>query len=413
MNSRIQAYIDGMFAGVALEGEAAELHDELCANCSERYEDLLAQGYSADEAFEFVREGMGDVEELIAPYRRTERKRPGEARVEKDTAPYFEQAFDVTGVTCVEIDARNESISVIPNSGEELVVIYERDSAEGFEAPAITCGEGVLRVQTPRRENFSFTMNLESTLQSLLNAFTGKGMKGARLTIAVPQGMMPQLNVRGGSGSLRLEGVALRGADVHLASGSIRVEPDARVRGDGFGFAKDIQPILDRRCVSCHGEGKRLDLRGVPARLPPSDDQSHRVYSVAYLALSEKGKCTENINFAHGLGFAPFKPPRSFGAARSRWYQKLKAGHGRLTDAELRAIALWIDLAVPFCSAYPEAHAWSDWHCQRYLYTVNKRSAFHWLELNDVRREKGLAPVPLTGFVPNVAMPRRQRYWSE
>ena len=78
-----------------------------------------------------------------------------------------------------------------------------------------------------------------------------------------------------------------------------------------------------------------------------------------------------------------------------------------------RAIALWIDLAVPFCSAYPEAHAWSDWHCQRYLYTVNKRSAFHWLELNDVRREKGLVPVPLTGFVPNVAMPRRQRYWSE
>lgn len=189
--------------------------------------------------------------------------------------------------------------------------------------------------------------------------------------------------------------------------------PDARVRGDGFGFAKDIQPILDRRCVSCHGEGKRLDLRGVPAQLPPSDDQSHRVYSVAYLALSEKGKCTENVNFAHGLGFAPFKPPRSFGAARSRWYQKLKAGHGRLTDAERRAIALWIDLAVPFCSAYPEAHAWSDWHCQRYLYTVNKRSAFHWLELNDVRREKGLAPVPLTGFVPNVAMPRRQRYWSE
>ena len=189
--------------------------------------------------------------------------------------------------------------------------------------------------------------------------------------------------------------------------------PDARVRGDGFGFAKDIQPILDRRCVSCHGEGKRLDLRGVPAQLPPSDDQSHRVYSVAYLALSEKGKCTENVNFAHGLGFAPFKPPLSFGAARSRWYQKLKAGHGRLTDAERRAIALWIDLAVPFCSAYPEAHAWSDWHCQRYLYTVNKRSAFHWLELNDVRREKGLAPVPLTGFVPNVAMPRRQRYWSE
>lgn len=234
MNSRIQAYIDGMFAGVTLEGEAAELHDELCANCSERYEDLLRQGYSADEAFEFVREGMGDVDELIAPYRKTGRACESEPRMEKETAPYFEQAFDVTGVTAVEIDARSESVSVIPNSGEELVVVYECDGAEGFEVPTIICEDGVLRVETPRRENFSFTLNLESTLQSLLNAFKGKGLNNARLTLAVPQGMMPSLSVRGGSGSLRLEGVALRGADVHLASGSIRMETDARVRGGTY-----------------------------------------------------------------------------------------------------------------------------------------------------------------------------------
>jgi hypothetical protein len=34
-------------------------------------------------------------------------------------------------------------------------------------------------------------------------------------------------------------------------------------------------------------------------------------------------------------------------------------------------------------------------------------------ELNDVRRAYGLPPVPLTGFVPDVAEPRKQRYWSE
>jgi len=43
----------------------------------------------------------------------------------------------------------------------------------------------------------------------------------------------------------------------------------------------------------------------------------------------------------------------------------------------------------------------------------NKRAAFAWQELNDVRREYGLAPVPLTGFMPNVAEPRRQKYWAE
>lgn len=283
MNNRIKAYIDGMFAGVTLAGEAAELHDELCANCSERYEDLLRQGYSEDEAFEFVREGMGDVEELIAPYRSADRAREREPRMETQAAPYFEQAFDVTGITTIEVDARSEAVSVMPNSGEELVVIYERDSAEGFEAPEIACEDGVLRIQTPRRENISFTLNLESTLQSLLNAFKGRGTRNERLTLAVPQGMMPQLNVRGGSGSLRLEGVALRGADVHLASGSIRVETDARVRGGMYelhtasgsircsaaadeinlnSMSGSVKAVCDARILSAHAVSGSVRVEG-------------------------------------------------------------------------------------------------------------------------------------------------------
>ena len=43
----------------------------------------------------------------------------------------------------------------------------------------------------------------------------------------------------------------------------------------------------------------------------------------------------------------------------------------------------------------------------------NKRAAFAWQELNDVRREYGLPPVPLTGFVPNVSEPRKQKRWDE
>ncbi len=48
-----------------------------------------------------------------------------------------------------------------------------------------------------------------------------------------------------------------------------------------------------------------------------------------------------------------------------------------------------------------------------YEYTCNKRAAFAWLELNDIRKGLGLPPVPLTGFIPNVAEPRRQKYRSE
>ena len=93
----------------------------------------------------------------------------------------------------------------------------------------------------------------------------------------------------------------------------------------------------------------------------------------------------------------------------------LKKGHGgaRLTDAEKRLIECWIDLAVPFCGSYVEHNDWNDWYRQRYEYISNKRAAFAWAELNDVRREYGMSPVPLTGFIPNVAEPRKQKRWDE
>ena len=191
-------------------------------------------------------------------------------------------------------------------------------------------------------------------------------------------------------------------------------------KNDGFSFSRLVQPILDAKCVSCHdGAGGKvpaaMDLRGTRGQLPPSDDKSKRKYTTSYLALTYKGKCNEKVNFAHGLGFAPFKPPYSFGSARSSVWRMLKKGHGgaRLTDAELRLIACWIDLAVPFCGSYVEHNDWNDWYRQRYEYISNKRAAFAWSELNDVRREYGMPPVPLTGFIPNVAEPRKQKRWDE
>ena len=229
MNHRIKAYIDGLFAGVTLEGEAAALHDELGTNCSERFDDLVREGYSEEEAFEFVRECMGDVDELIAPYRKGGQRQ--EPRMEAQVAPYFEQGYDVTGVTRLEVVTRDASVLIQPNSGDELVVLYEEDGRGEFVPPTVTREGETLRVETPRREHLSFSFDLESTIQSIVNVFSGRGMRSAHLALYVPRGMMPGLNVQGGSGSLRVEEVALRSADVHLNSGGIRVETDTRVRG--------------------------------------------------------------------------------------------------------------------------------------------------------------------------------------
>ena len=84
-----------------------------------------------------------------------------------------------------------------------------------------------------------------------------------------------------------------------------------------------------------------------------------------------------------------------------------------LTDEELRTFAMWIDLCIPFAGSYTEANAWDAWHLQRYLYTYDKRIAFYWLELNEIRQSLGLDPAPIEGFVPNVTEPRKQSRWDE
>lgn len=172
--------------------------------------------------------------------------------------------------------------------------------------------------------------------------------------------------------------------------------PDvATNRVDGFSFVRYVQPILTAKCVACHdGTGvkapKEIDLRDVPAGKPPmTDTESLRDYSAAYLALSFNGICNEKVNFSHGMGPAPFKGPYAFGSARSEVWRMLAAGHKgvRLTDGELRTLACWIDLCVPFCGSYVERHKWNERQRVIFRYVSKKREDYARHELDDIRSQ--------------------------
>lgn len=103
-----------------------------------------------------------------------------------------------------------------------------------------------------------------------------------------------------------------------------------------FSFAREVQPVLDRHCVRCHGadDKKGLDLRG----------DASNWFSLAY----------ENLRpFVRPLGpqgLPGIVPPRSRGAAASRLVDLLLAGHEdvRLDAESLDRIVTWIDLNVPY-----------------------------------------------------------------
>ena len=65
MNKRIRTMIDEIFSEMKMTAENLALRDELMANAQARYEDVIAQGKSEEEAFAEVAASLGDVYALL------------------------------------------------------------------------------------------------------------------------------------------------------------------------------------------------------------------------------------------------------------------------------------------------------------------------------------------------------------
>jgi hypothetical protein len=95
-----------------------------------------------------------------------------------------------------------------------------------------------------------------------------------------------------------------------------------------FRYALSVQPIFDRKCISCHGLGKAPSFIGA---------EGHRRLV--------RGR---QVAFIHGYAETDISRPRDYFAAASALSKRLMAGHGpKLTPEEWRTLVLWMDMAVP------------------------------------------------------------------
>jgi hypothetical protein len=171
--------------------------------------------------------------------------------------------------------------------------------------------------------------------------------------------------------------------------------------------------------VACHAgqeataeRRRRSDLRltGEVVELPPPQfrvggSSALRAFTQSYVALTAMGQCTPLVNWvaAQSLwGSTDMLPPRACGSARSRLMDYLEPAHYgvRLSDAQKRLVACWLDLAVPFCGSYAEAHTWErvdphfEWTRRKqshlsqrelYAYYQTKRVRFAQQEIESLR----------------------------
>ncbi|MHC4103559.1 MAG: HzsA-related protein [Planctomycetota bacterium] len=109
-----------------------------------------------------------------------------------------------------------------------------------------------------------------------------------------------------------------------------------------FDYPRDVQPILDRHCVSCHDYDQRA------GRVILTGDHgpifSHSYYTLTARQLFSDGRDRLQTNL----------PPRSVGTSASPLMKMLDGGHygARLTQHEQDMIRYWIESAAPYPGTY-------------------------------------------------------------
>lgn len=165
----------------------------------------------------------------------------------------------------------------------------------------------------------------------------------------------------------------------------------------GFSFRKQIQPILDKHCVSCH-DGKKTAVYNLLAE-EIEDPAGKRKWSRSYLTMTEAFR-TEGesatiwrgndqgriVNWVNVMSVPEMIPPYSAGAAKSDLIALLDKGHYdvRLSEEENAKLATWIDLTVPYCGDYAEANIWDDEERQKYDTFLQKRKRMEALERKNI-----------------------------
>jgi hypothetical protein len=107
-------------------------------------------------------------------------------------------------------------------------------------------------------------------------------------------------------------------------------------------YALDVQPILDKHCVGCHGGSEsqgELDLSGELTEL----------WTRSYENLIEKG-LVSYLDDGGGCANVPAEPPLTFGSHQSKLVERIRKDpcKARLTQEEFIRIVTWIDANIPF-----------------------------------------------------------------
>jgi len=114
-----------------------------------------------------------------------------------------------------------------------------------------------------------------------------------------------------------------------------------------FSYARDVQPVFDKHCVSCHDFGKDAGKQLVLA------GDKNVFFNASYIELHRKKEIQ-----CIGGGPSQIQQAYSWGSHQSKLVRILEEGHHdiKLTKAEMDRIITWIDINAPYYPTYDSAY---------------------------------------------------------
>ncbi|MGN0971360.1 MAG: DUF4097 family beta strand repeat-containing protein [Aristaeellaceae bacterium] len=227
MNATVQRIVELLFEDLEMSAEVQAIKDEVMNNCQERYEDLLTQGLSEDEATGAVVESLKGMEEVLGQY---PRKPVAHACGVEDGEGLV---FPAAGLRSVKINLFSEDVTIEPSDDSSVHVIYDREQMpdlnvrmEGSRLTISREGEQKKKGHVFGFEGENVTINSFSDLGKLfrnLHVVATFGDSG-RITLTLPEGCAPDLDVHTLSGDISLENIAAGEVSLGSTSGDISVE---------------------------------------------------------------------------------------------------------------------------------------------------------------------------------------------
>lgn len=192
-----------------------------------------------------------------------------------------------------------------------------------------------------------------------------------------------------------------RGIPLAMQAGPHKLEPFYGPTR-GFSFVKEIQPILDKHCVSCHNpHGKTEAAKYILTGDPILDTAAKRNWTHSYLTLTgitptadqtvprlAQGRANRWVHWINNSSRATMLRPQSSGSPRSGLFPLLEKGHHevKLSTEERDKLHAWVDLVIPFCGDYIEGNAWSERDVQAANRRLEMRKEADRNDLENIRK---------------------------